>query len=332
LNNSFLVYIVCDQQFTVYKNILRQTIKSSGIWKNVTFTFDLVESCDLLVIINRCHTDIKIQCPPENIWLIAWEPPTVFHKWFTKGYKPYNKVFSQWNFKQKKYIKSQGALPWMVDKTYDELINSKSNDEPKNKFCSYMTSSRVQLKGHAFRVELRDKIIEKKIDIDLFGKGYKFVEDKSEALVPYKYSIIIENFITQDYWTEKIADAFLSWTMPIYIGPPNIFDYFPRESMIYIPKYDLNRVLKEVENLRGGKMWEKRLGYIEEARNLVLNKHQLFPLIYNKIIDFDLLGKNEKKETIVLPRHIGPWDADYKMPFTRKVEYKIRKILDIKPY
>lgn len=332
MDKNFLVYIVCEQQFTVYKNILRQTIKNSGIWENVTFTFDPVKSCDLLVVINRCHKAIRVNCPPKNVWLIAWEPPTVFHKWFINGYKYFDKVFSQWKISQNKYIESHGALPWMIDKTYDELIALDSEEVQKEKFCSYITSNRTQLKGHQFRVDLRDYLLKKNVKVDLFGRGFNFVDDKYDALYPYKYSIIIENYITENYWTEKISDAFLSWTMPIYIGPPNIFDYFPRESMIYLPKYDLNAVHREVEKLRGSNMWEERLKYIEEARNLVLNENQLFPFIYNKIISFNLLSKTNKKEEVFLPRIIGPWDADYKLSFTRKVEYKIRKFLDLKPY
>ena len=30
--------------------------------------------------------------------------------------------------------------------------------------------------------------------------------------------------------SEKIADCFLAWTMPIYYGCPRIAEYFPAES------------------------------------------------------------------------------------------------------
>ena len=44
----------------------------------------------------------------------------------------------------------------------------------------------------------------------------------------------MENAVIPDYWTEKIADCFLAWTLPIYYGCPNLEDYFPEKSFIRI--------------------------------------------------------------------------------------------------
>ena len=65
--------------------------------------------------------------------------------------------------------------------------------------------------------------------------GFKSIEDKWAGLAPYKYSLAIENAVTPDYWSEKIADCFLTWTLPIYYGCLNLEDYFPKQSFIRIP-------------------------------------------------------------------------------------------------
>ena len=46
------------------------------------------------------------------------------------------------------------------------------------------------------------------------------------------YSVIIENIREKDYFTEKIVDACLCNTVPIYWGAPNISDYFDHRGMI----------------------------------------------------------------------------------------------------
>lgn len=46
--------------------------------------------------------------------------------------------------------------------------------------------------------------------------------EKRACLSSYKYSLVIENSV--DYLSEKLFDAFFSFTIPIYVGP-NISDY-----------------------------------------------------------------------------------------------------------
>jgi len=65
-----------------------------------------------------------------------------------------------------------------------------------------------------------------KPDIDLFGIGFNEIEGKIEGLKDYKYSISIENALTPNYITEKVFDCFLTGTIPIYYGAPNIGEYF----------------------------------------------------------------------------------------------------------
>ena len=53
---------------------------------------------------------------------------------------------------------------------------------------------------------------------------------KDDILILSKYTLAIENTSEPHYFSEKITDAFLCNTMPIYFGAPNIFEYFPKNS------------------------------------------------------------------------------------------------------
>lgn len=130
-----------------------------------------------------------------------------------------------------------------------------------------------KLKGH-----FKDKL-------DWYGKGNIYIKDKTDGLYPYKYSIAIENSIHQDYWTEKIADCFLSYTMPIYFGCPNITDYFDKDAMILLNNIDdFMDVINIIENAIDTNLYEKNIDKIIESRNKILYQYQLFPVIDKLVV------------------------------------------------
>jgi len=58
------------------------------------------------------------------------------------------------------------------------------------------------------------------------------IETKSLALSSSKFNLCAENCSFPGYVTEKIFDAFIAGTVPIYFGAPNILDYVPHDSFI----------------------------------------------------------------------------------------------------
>jgi len=57
-------------------------------------------------------------------------------------------------------------------------------------------------------------------------------DDDKKHLFRSKFSIIIESTKEENYFTEKLCDALLTKTIPIYWGCPNIDDFFNTEGMI----------------------------------------------------------------------------------------------------
>jgi hypothetical protein len=116
---------------------------------------------------------------------------------------------------------------------------------------------------------------------------------------------VIENYSGLDYWSEKLADCFLAWTMPIYFGCTNIFNYFPRESMICVDVNDPH-VIEIIQQGIKDKLWEKNLDAISEARNRILNQYQLFPFIVNQIRSHQQNCKNHQNKSINIPEFLRP--------------------------
>ena len=109
---------------------------------------------------------------------------------------------------------------------------------PKFKLCSIIVSTKKDLPGHALRHAAVDWSRSSDIDLSVLGRGYQPFELKQEGLLPYHYSVVIENVQEADYFTEKLLDCMLCGTMPIYWGAPNIDEYFDPSGMHICLTYD----------------------------------------------------------------------------------------------
>jgi len=295
-----LVRIVKDWD---WPNLMRQTPGEKGVWDGMKFTLDPVEACDFLIMLNnRMRTDTYVKCPKNNVWAIMQEPyERGFTDWMIEKHDSFAKVFTHHIIPNNdKYVVSQPALPWHVNKTFDELVSI--HIPKKTKKLSWIVGDAMDLPGHIKRWSFL-KFIQQdgSIDIDLYGRAINFIEDKWDGLAPYRYSMAIENNSGPDCWTEKIADCFLAWSVPIYYGCTNIGNYFPKGSFI---KIDIDQPLYSLEKIKtimSEDNWEKRIPALEEARQLVLYQYQLFPYL-SKIIHSQL-NQADEKISVKIPRY-----------------------------
>jgi hypothetical protein len=105
-------------------------------------------------------------------------------------------------------------------------------DVAKTRMCSLIASAKRRLPGHALRHEMVSWVRGTGQDVEVMGHGYRSFAAKSEGLAAYRYSVVIENSQEENYFTEKLVDAMLCKTVPIYWGCPNIGDYFDVRGMI----------------------------------------------------------------------------------------------------
>jgi hypothetical protein len=102
----------------------------------------------------------------------------------------------------------------------------------KKRICSIISSEKTELVGHRLRHQVIAWLKRKGHNVDVLGRGYKPFENKQEGLLPYTYSVVIENVQEPDYFTEKLLDCLLCGTIPIYWGAPNIATYFNVHGMV----------------------------------------------------------------------------------------------------
>lgn len=124
---------------------------------------------------------------------------------------------------------------------------------PKTKLLSSITSNKVMIPGHIVRLNFIDKIKDR---LDLYGRGFKEIENKLEGLKDYMFSVTIENGTSTNCFTEKIQDCFLTGTIPIYYGPKNIGEFFNTDGiLIFHTQEELDSILDSLnEDLYYSKM------------------------------------------------------------------------------
>lgn len=267
-------------RYFTYPDLNRQTPNFSMQWKDFTFTEEDVDECDYLVILDYPKDDFSIKVNPNNVLNICLEPPNEVSKYRQYANKRAKIIYNQLDIK-KNNVLSHGALPWHIDKDYDFLINLNVEDIEKENKIVWITSNQRNSKGHQIRMNFLDGIKSLPF-VDLYGRGINPIKDKWEVLHRSKYAIAYENFQNDYYWTEKIIDCFLSYTMPIYFGCNLIENYFPKNSFIQMDPNDkhIHLFLKEIIH---SNKWEQNIEDIKTARNLVLDEYQLFPFLYDKI-------------------------------------------------
>jgi hypothetical protein len=194
-------------------------------------------------------------------------------------------------------IHTHPSLPWFVGlnfdfktKTWDQLNKKKWDDfvddsiQVKSKLISIITSNKTFTPGHKSRVNFLNQIKKEfSGQIDIYGSGFSNVQDKFDGLANYKYSLVIENSSFPNYWTEKLADCFLTETYPIYYGCPNIYDYFPEGSLSIIDIDNIEESINIIKNIIASNQYENSLGLIREAKMLILNHYNFFPVVVNYI-------------------------------------------------
>ncbi len=289
-----------------WPDLRRQTPGGSGRWGDIDFTLESVDACDYVVVLNGVKTKVTVRCPSEHVWAVIQEPAVRCHLALHKGLPAFHRIYtSDPRLTGARYVHSQPALPWFVNQSFDQLLTCPPPE--KNRDLAWVTSDNRALPGHRKRMEFLANM-QKHVEFDLFGRGFHFLEDKWDGVAPYRYSLAIENHSGPDYWTEKLSDCFLAWSMPIYYGCTNIETYFPPESMVRI---DITRpdVVDQIRQAISSDLWRKRQDAIAEARQLILNKYQLFPFLAREIRAQQAKGPVEgsgRSVVVLRPRRRNP--------------------------
>jgi hypothetical protein len=298
----------------------RQLPDAAPVWGNCEFLFEPNErDYDWLVVYDRFPSVVgerfslwseKLACAPENTLFITVEPSSI------KSYEPvFLRQFGHvltghepWSIDQPGVIRSQPALRWFYGhggqalKTLDQMRAETPPAKPLP--ISTVCSSKQQKHTlHQKRYEFTQRLKQAIPELEIFGHGVRPMQDKAEAIDPYRYHIAIENHRCDHHWTEKVSDVFLGWGLPLYYGCTNLKAYFPEASFIEIDIEDLPGTIARIRQLLESDAYESRLPAIQEARDLILNRYNLFAVVANLAEGQNRIEPNHPRGNVIHSRH-----------------------------
>jgi len=178
------------------------------------------------------------------------------------------------NYSVEGYLLKNGAKYDLILTYYESVLSQLNNsvlhyfggtwikeiktDFDKNKTVSFITSDKNFATGHKLRIKTVETLRGR---FDLFGRGFNEIPNKMIGLENYKYSIVIENEFMKNWFTEKIIDCFMTKTIPIYKGCPNIGDFYEEKGII---KFETIEELEQILNSLDGEIYQNMIEHIEK--------------------------------------------------------------------
>jgi len=164
-----------------------------------------------------------------------------------------------------------------------ELPSSALQIYPKSKMVSGVSSTKAFLPGHIKRLNFINSI---KHRVDLYGRGIREIPSKLEALRDYRFSVAIENISCDDYYfTEKITECFLTGTVPIYHGCPNIGQFFDSRGILYFDtEEELHSILDSLSEEKYNSMLEYVKVNFQKCFDYPITNDDLYDKYYRQII------------------------------------------------
>jgi hypothetical protein len=160
---------------------------------------------------------------------------------------------------------------------------------PKFFSVSHLTGHKNWLSGHKLRHEIHFLQNEIKIPKNFFVSkhgGPKIFENNrilgetKNNLFDSQFHICIENNKQKNYFTEKLIDCFITKTIPIYYGCPNISDFFNTEGFFIVE--NAKEIIQIINNLDENQYF-KMLSFVEENYKLSLQFSNLTENFREKI-------------------------------------------------
>ena len=227
-----------------------------------------------------------LTCPQEHTILLTYEPSSV--KFYGQDYVDQFGMVLTSHEPHAFYHRNRHNVPPIGVWYYGRLAQAQAHEKPPEKtgLVSLFGSSKAQAHTlHHRRNLFLNEMIEGLGDkVDVFGKGYKSVKHKAEGIDNYRYHIAVENHIGPHHWTEKLSDAFLGYSLPLYVGCNNIEAYFPEDSFIRLDISDAEGALARIEQAVRDNEYERRLPAIIEARRRVMEDYNLGNMLARHIL------------------------------------------------
>jgi len=255
-------------------------------WGGCRFDFNPNEGgrADFAVVLGNARPRDSFLCAPENSLFIAGEP--LAKKLYPRAfYRQFGHVVDSHAASCHPHLHvSALGLNWHVglDRSSNsyrygyDYLSALAYPDKQNRI-SVVCSNASKTEGQRQRLALLEGLKQRLGDrLVHFGRGFEPIDDKLDAILPYRFHLVLENSVLPNYWTEKLADAYLGWAYPVYLGCPNVGDYLPAEALVSINDLDVDAAAARIAELLDQPLAPQREAALTEARSRVLNVYNPF--------------------------------------------------------
>ena len=267
----------------------RQTEDGQGHMSACVFTLDPGEETDWLAVLDEPPAGLLTRAPRERRVVFITEPPEV--KVYSPFYlRQFGTIISPYPIRgghASRLLLENPCLNWhygvdgsSAEKTSRIRTLQELREMPvprKTKLLSVICSTKTFTEAQRKRITFVEKLKARfGSQIDIFGRGRRPIADKAEAIDAYRYHLVLENNYMDNFWTEKLSDAWLGYAFPVYLGAPNAPRHFPQGGMLALRPDDDAGNLDVIERLIAEDPWESRLPVLRQCRDMVLSDNNLF--------------------------------------------------------
>lgn len=276
-------------------------IQGKVVWNLVDSTFAHHKSCNLpdfsvagqqanFVQWDReCKQDIffyshekmlEVNTPKNKSFGLIFESQSIINNTYCQIEKVINKfhtVFthnSEWLKKYDNCLWIPGGGIWVGGDFGLGVVGIKN----KTELCSIVSSNKSMCRLHNIRSYIYNNVNKNKIA--RFGTPWVPIY---QTLDNFMFSIIVENYIDELYFTEKLLNCFATGTIPIYLGATKLNKIFNTDGVLQFTSEDeLNNILKNLSS----DLYYSKMSAIQENYNKCLNFKIIEDYIYQHYYPF----------------------------------------------
>lgn len=174
------------------------------------------------------------------------------------------------------YAYAGSNFPWVKRELWDIY--------PKTKLCSMICSPKILTQEHAYRQQVAQTAV--RCGVDVFGPTFKPLythlanwDAKIYGIKDYMFHIIVENGVSENYFTEKVTDAIAVGSIPVYRGAPKVLELFDPNGIIVLEPGREEEIINNLtEELYNSKLQAVK-NNLEILKSLKLSDDYLFDCI-----------------------------------------------------
>ena len=156
--------------------------------------------------------------------------------------------------------------------------------QKKDRDLSILSSDKVMCDLHRFRLELA-RMCKREALADTYGRfdGGEYVKSVDETLNRYRFALIIENDISDYYFSERLTSCFAAQTIAVYLGTSIIGNFFNTDGMILLKRPDMDEVRRKIRECTR-EAYEERLPAVLDNFRRVQEYVNMQDYLYEKYL------------------------------------------------